>query len=184
MKLVELHQGIVYCYTNTINGKKYIGETIHEDKRKWEHLYTATVNVDRCKTSKFYKAIRKYGYENFTYEVLFRFESTDKKLVKETIRLQEIEYIKLFESYLNGYNLTTGGGGKDFVSHTDESKKKMSEFQKKRDRKPHSQATKDKIAQNNRVRVVTQATKDKISNSLKNRNKHEESKHIEIISNI
>ena len=176
IKVIEIHEGIVYVYTNTINGKQYVGETTQEDKRKWEHLYTATVNVNKAKTSKFYRAIRKYGYDKFTYEVLYKFESTDKDLVKETIRLKEIEYIELFDTYKNGYNSTIGGGGAGFVKHTDEAKKKMSDFQKNRVRKPHSQETKDKIAQNNRIRVVSQETKDKISNSLKNRNKHEQRK--------
>lgn len=124
MKVIEVHEGIVYSYTNIINGKKYIGETIHEDKRKYMHLYSATVNFKNFK-SKFYNAIRKYGYDNFIYEVLFRFESIDKAILKDIIRCKEIEIIDHYDTVNSGYNLTTGGVSKSHYKTSNKTKSKI-----------------------------------------------------------
>ena len=37
IKKVNLFYGIIYKYTNKINGKIYIGQTINEVRRKGEH---------------------------------------------------------------------------------------------------------------------------------------------------
>ena len=55
--------GIIYCYTNKINGKKYVGQTIHPEKRKWEHSKAYDDSI-------FHRAIRKYGFDAFDYEVI------------------------------------------------------------------------------------------------------------------
>lgn len=49
-----------------------------------------------------YRAIRKYGLENFTFEVL---EECPSELLNE----REIYWINYFDSYYNGYNCTLGG---------------------------------------------------------------------------
>lgn len=50
------------------------------------------------------KAFRKYGLDNFTFEIL---EECDIDLLDE----REIYYITLYDTYFNGYNETTGGNG-------------------------------------------------------------------------
>ena len=54
-----------------------------------------------------YKAFRKYGFENFSFEIV-------EECNPEELNLKEIYYIKEFNSCLlfknsNGYNMTTGG---------------------------------------------------------------------------
>lgn len=150
MKVIELYEGIVYCYTNTTNDKKYIGETIHENKRKYQHLYHATISK-RTRNSAFYNAIRKYGYDKFIYEVLFRFDSIDKELVKSTIRAKEIEVILEFDTFNNGYNLNSGGGsGSNKGCMSILGRANVSKAQRERKHKPCSQETKDKIGEANR----------------------------------
>lgn len=98
--------GMIYCYTNKVNGKKYVGQTIN----------TLTV---RSKTDgsgystkyKFGKAIAKYGWEMFECEVLETVES-DTESIKEQLDALERFYVAKFDSYKNGYNSTPGGGGK------------------------------------------------------------------------
>lgn len=60
----------IYKFTNLINNKSYIGQTIHLKTRygehKRNHLNINHVNYECL----FYRALRKYGFENFTFEIL------------------------------------------------------------------------------------------------------------------
>ena len=110
--------GIIYKWTNKINGKSYIGQTIDEEGRKKDHIR----GKYKCY---FHDAIKKYGLENFNYEVLEQIE--ESKLSE-----REIYWIKYFDTYNNGYNLTEGGEGTRGFSHgfTEEQKKNLSEKHK------------------------------------------------------
>lgn len=117
--------GIIYKYTSPSN-KCYIGQTIHEHTRRSRHKHNANVGED----TKFYQAIRKYGFDNLIYEVLFTIINDDKIRVKEKLDFMERYYIKKFDSYNNGYNMTPGGtGGSTGFSghkHSEETKMKIS----------------------------------------------------------
>lgn len=101
---------LIYCFTNKINGKKYIGITSRSLKeRKNQHIREA-YERDNYKTynSPFKRAIRKYGIENFEEVVL------EDNLTKEQAIEKEIYYIKEYKTYYkylnsNGYNATIGG---------------------------------------------------------------------------
>jgi len=92
---------LIYKYTSP-SGKSYIGKTREdrEDARKYEHIYAAGKN----KTTAFYYAIRKYGIEDFKYEVLMT------GIPSEIANGMEIIYIDLHKPE---YNMTTGGDGVD-----------------------------------------------------------------------
>jgi len=92
--------GIIYCYHCISTGKKYIGQTIQEEIRKYRHL------IDSKKLHcKFYNAVNKYGWENFIYGVIGEY---DLELLDE----KEIYYINEYNTYKNGYNMTLGGDGR------------------------------------------------------------------------
>jgi group I intron endonuclease len=93
-------KGVIYCYHCIPTGKKYIGKTKNKYHRKKRHEH----NVRKGQVSKFYNAVRKYGWENFIYGII---EEFDIELLNE----QEIYYIKFYNTYTNGYNMTTGGDG-------------------------------------------------------------------------
>lgn len=88
----------IYKITNKINNKKYIGQSINIEARWKEHL----ANIHSDKQNLIYKAMRKYGVENFIFEVIeiCNEDDLDKK---------EIFWIKHYDSYNNGYNMTLGG---------------------------------------------------------------------------
>ena len=110
--------GYIYKYTNLINGKIYIGKTYHLNKRKYEHKH-------REVNTYFHNAIKKYGFENFKYEVIAQTDN-DK-----TLNFLERYYIRKFNSFgENGYNLTLGGEGTLGYNFSEEQKKKMSEVRK------------------------------------------------------
>lgn len=99
--------GIIYMYSNKTNGKKYIGQTLDEKSRIREHKCHANSRTDS--QFAFYSAIRKYGWDNFEYEVLVRVETEDKKSLINTLNQLEVYYISKYNSYENGYNNTRGG---------------------------------------------------------------------------
>ena len=110
---------IIYKATNIINNKVYIGQTIHTlNVRKAQHERSHEYGY---KTA-FSNAIRKYGKENFIWEVIYETNSI------EDLNEKESYYIKYYKSLVteNGYNLK-GGGGNDFL--TQEVKNKIGESQ-------------------------------------------------------
>jgi group I intron endonuclease len=98
--------GIIYCIKNKINGKKYIGKTCNEKIRMRGHKQYLKNNYQ----TPLYRAINKYGKENFGYKILFKIKGTDEVLNKY-LNMMEVFYIKKYDSYNNGYNLTYGGEG-------------------------------------------------------------------------
>lgn len=117
--------GIIYKYTSP-SKKSYIGQTINEKIRKKRHKCVAKHYIDNGK-SKFYNAIRKYGWDNFTYEVLFTIDNNDKVRVKEKLDFMERYYIRKYDSYNNGYNMTLGGDcGMKGIKLSEEHKRKIS----------------------------------------------------------
>lgn len=94
----------VYKISNNINKWVYIGITTREPNIRWkEHLYGA-----KKKNGKLYRAMRKHGTENFSFEVVAQLKGLQSK---DIIFEVEKEYIKNYNSYWFGYNNTTGGKG-------------------------------------------------------------------------
>ena len=99
---------IIYKATNIINNKVYIGQTIHPlSVRKSQHERSHEYGY---KTA-FSNAIRKYGKENFKWEVIYEADSIEELNEKESY------YIEYYKSLVteNGYNLK-GGGGNNFLT--------------------------------------------------------------------
>lgn len=90
--------GIIYKITNSINDKVYIGQTRMSLPARWsKHKQIAQ------KSNKgLYGAMQKYGIENFKIEEIIRCEI-------EKLNELEVFYIKKYNSFYNGYNLTIGG---------------------------------------------------------------------------
>lgn len=122
--------GIIYCYTNLINNKKYIGQTINPEQRFKQHKSSAFNERDKDYNSPLHRAFRKYGYDNFQYEVLAEAETI------EELNGLEIYYIAHFNTKDNGYNIESGGKN---------SNKPKSENTKKKLMKSHSVLTEEEV---------------------------------------
>lgn len=97
--------GIIYCYTNTINGKMYVGQTLNPALRYSAHKSSYQNPNDKEYDSLLHRAFRKYGFENFQYEILAD-DINDIDLLNQL----EIYYIKHYNCKTpNGYNVEDGG---------------------------------------------------------------------------
>ena len=106
---------IIYKYTNTINGKVYIGQT---SKSLEERACPNGVNYKECR--RFYGAICKYSWENFKPEILEEVETL------EEANDREVYYISQYKSNNPefGYNIANGG---DNHIQSEESRKIISQ---------------------------------------------------------
>lgn len=91
----------VYKITNLINNKCYIGSSIRVEQRWKEHI-NCSKNINNFKYNyPLYQAFRKYGIENFSFDVI-----ADDFNTKEEMQLYENQMIIFYDSYNNGYNQT------------------------------------------------------------------------------
>ena len=89
----------IYKFQNLINGKCYIGLSQSLEVRYRNHK-----QCSKYKDSSFYRAIRNYGWENFSYEII-------ENCTIEELNEKEKFWIKYYNSFKNGYNETQGGEG-------------------------------------------------------------------------
>lgn len=93
----------IYKITNLINNKIYIGQT-NNPKRRWqEHK---NLGYDTNGTKLLYRAIEKYGKDNFAFEII--------EGPIDNYNEKEIYWISYYNTYVGnenswGYNLTPGG---------------------------------------------------------------------------
>ena len=182
----------IYKITNNLNGKVYVGKSSNIERRFTVHKTNAKHGVK----THLYNAMRKYGIENFTMEVITECELSE---------LNELEkyYIAYYDSLNKGYNETIGGDGfcgckrsKDAVEKgrqkliewwaVPENKERMSNAHKGKTFKKsvpawnkgkhQSDETRKKISQNHSRHLLgkyrSEETKKRISETLKQRQYH------------
>lgn len=98
---------IVYRHRNKINNKVYIGITC-----KKLHIRSGFNGERYDKCPRFWKAIQKYGWDNFEHDILF------SGLTREEACKKEIQMIRSFHATEReyGYNISRGGGLNDGLS--------------------------------------------------------------------
>lgn len=134
----------IYKATNNITGNNYIGEDKHWPKRIVDHKSCSFNKKSNAYNYIFHKAIRKYGWENFKWEILY--QSLDGE---HTLNIMEPHFIEEYNSFMpNGYNMTLGGDAP---------------FRGKK----HSKKTKLLMKLKHLGILHTEATKQKISKSKK-----------------
>lgn len=159
----------IYKITNKVNGKIYIGYTEKSlEKRFAQHC----VESQRPRKTLIQRAICKYGKDSFTIEALY--ESTDKEYTLNTMEQYWIDTYKEIVGWNNMYNIAPGGLGgdrsmapayQDYIkrrdlsgernsfygmTHTEETKRKISEANKGRLKGiPKSEKTRKRMSENN-----------------------------------
>lgn len=98
--------GLIYKATSKTSGKSYIGLTSRSlEHRRQVHYFHSQAKSKKTKLFPFQMAIRKYGMDDFEWEVLFETDSP------EELKQMETYYIGKFNTFEDGYNLTLGGEG-------------------------------------------------------------------------
>lgn len=149
-------KGVIYCYHCISTGKKYIGQTINEKQRKRQHTNLCKKGID----NKFYRAVRKYGWNNFIYGIIDYYNGG-------ILNEQEVYYIETYDTYKNGYNSTLGGEGMRGFTHSENTRKKLSKAHKGR---VPTEEQRRKIGEASKGRIHSEETRKKISEKVSGRN--------------
>lgn len=88
----------IYKITNKVNGKCYIGQSIKIEKRWSDHKIASHNQNDKGYNYPLYKAFRKYGIDNFDFEII---EECNINQLDE----KEVYWIKYYNP---AYNQTQG----------------------------------------------------------------------------
>ena len=171
---------IVYVHTSPSN-KRYIGITSQKPERRWrkngagykDHVY-------------FWKAIQKYGWDNFKHEILF------DGLTKDKAEQKEVELIAYYNSndIVFGYNMSVGGeSGSKGYKYTDEQRRHMSEIHKGEKNGMYGKRHTEETIEKERVTHLRENLSDdtiykmSIAKKGKKRDRQAVEKQIETISN-
>ena len=144
--------GYIYKITNTVNGKSYIGQTINKPEYRINNHFN--LNDKGCVA--IHNAIRKYGRDAFTLEILH--EALD--IFLDDLEIAEINKHNTLAP--NGYNIEGGGNANKVLS--DQTRQKMSESRKGR---KVTLETRKKLSEANRGKKHTLETRKKLSEAHK-----------------
>jgi len=114
---------VIYCITNIVNDKQYVGQAVIKLKRWKDHK--SALSVGKHNNRYLQAAYNKYGKDAFIYTVL--------EILPTTLSLDEREQYwidKLNTVAPNGYNLNPTAGSARGFKHSEETKLKWSEQRK------------------------------------------------------
>lgn len=127
----------VYCHTLMVDGRKYIGITGQKPYDRWQRDGKGYHTTRR--NSYFANAINKYGWNNFTHEILFEHLTKDEAIAKEK------ELIERFNTTDKRYGFNSTSGGEGAFEMNDVAREKISKAHKGKPAnnrgKPHSKET-------------------------------------------
>lgn len=103
----------IYKITNNLNNKFYIGFTSQKNPKWRFNQHLSTARSQKKNNQPIIRAIRKYGEENFSFDVILEGE---KKF------LLNVEEPRLIKELKPEYNSTLGGEGVLGYKHTEETK--------------------------------------------------------------
>ena len=142
-------EGVIYRYKSP-SGKYYIGQTVNEEKRRRNWFNQNKIYGG----PKINKARKKYGPENFEYTILMKVTGDDPEEVKKYLNTLEIGFIKMYDSYNNGYNSCDGGASTLGYHHTDDAKRRIGYAARNRQTgKKATDETKQKMSKSHKGKV-------------------------------
>lgn len=105
-----MYEGYIYCITNIINNKKYIGQTTRTIEKRMSQHFADSFN-NKLYPQAITLAIHKYGKENFKIEQIMKVIADTKEELIQNLNTEEIFCIQWYESLYSqhGYNIDYGG---------------------------------------------------------------------------
>lgn len=100
----------VYLITNKVNSKKYVGMSNNIRRRFAEH--TCNYNIEN-KTTVLARSFRKYGVDNFEFQILEIVNNIEELTEREQYWIKELQ---------TEYNMNEGGHGNSGYACSDETK--------------------------------------------------------------
>lgn len=151
--------GVIYCWRNKENGKRYIGQTINEEERKKKHIQESQKKYGNL--GAFHTALRLHGVDAFEYSVLCRVEKETKGELTLLLNQKEERYIRKYKSCLTdyGYNSTYDGQYKGLLFSRSDNKNKRLRLGKRTEKEPKKE---------NKVLVSRRMLKKEQKEKLKN----------------
>jgi len=92
---------VIYQIINNITNDFYIGKSVNPKERFYKHKYNASQTNSQ---THLYRAMRKYGTDNFSMSILDEANSTEELDDKEKMWINKLD---------PKYNMTKGGDGGD-----------------------------------------------------------------------
>jgi group I intron endonuclease len=109
----------IYKITNNINEKFYIGFTSQKNPKLRFNQHLSSARSKKSNNQPIIRAIKKYGEDNFSFEILL--EGDEDFLLKK-------EEPRLIEELKPEYNATFGGEGVLGYKHTEKTKEIIKKF--------------------------------------------------------
>lgn len=157
----------IYLILNKINGKGYVGLSSQLKERKKQHFRKLSKNIHY--NDHLQNAFNKYGEDSFRFLIL-------EYCSEDSLPIAEQEWIKMLNTYQNGYNLTLGGEQNCGFYLNEETRKIMSQKAKEgmteerrkhlsevHTGKKHSEETKEKMSKSHMGKKTSKKTKHKKS---------------------
>lgn len=144
--------GYIYLLVDTRNGKKYVGKHNGEKPEYWAS--GLLVN----------KIAKKYGKNIFIRTII------EENIPNELLNEKEKLYIKEYNSFMEGYNLSLGGdgGGHWIFTKSKEEIERISKIKsEKLKNRVFSPETIQKMKESGKKKILTQQHKDNISKAVK-----------------
>lgn len=147
----------IYCITNIINKKIYIGSAVNLKQREINHKSELKKNKHHNK--KLQHSYNKHGLENFKWEIL-------EYCTAANLLIREQFYINIFDAVNFGYNICKIAGSRKGHIVSEETKRKISLALTGR---VHLEESKQKMSESKIGKLLSVEHKQKLSNSHKNK---------------
>jgi len=148
----------IYCIENLKNGKKYIGQSVDLEKRKYEHFSSLKGNYHS--NTHLQNSYNKYGKKNFKFRILLYCEPFELTRYEQFF----VDYYTpelLYNVRLECVDSNLG------MKHTEEARKRMSEAKHGKNHPNYGKRGKDAPMYG---KHHSEETKEKISNALSGEN--------------